>query len=249
MPRRKRRRKPYSAADWTTERAKARFPFSLFSNARVFYVLGTIIMVGGLGAGALATGMGRRGSTSDAFVTPEAVEATPEPTAVARVYEGPPSLSIDTEKQYFAVIETELGDIRVELLDDEAPQTVNNFVFLARDGFYDGLSFFFVNPDWTAMTGDPTGTGGGGPGYDLAQENPAPQEAFAGGDLGMVNGSQFFIAYKDLDPAAGGEASEFTPFGRVVEGMDVLASLTPRNPAMRDAPPGDRILAIEIEEI
>lgn len=250
MPRKKRRRKPYSPADWTTQRAKARFPFSLFSNVRMFYIIGAFIMVGGLGAGAIATGVTRNSAnSSNTFVTPEAGETTPEPTAVVRTYDAPPSFSIDTGKQYFALIKTDKGDIRVELLDDEAPQTVNNFVFLARDGFYDGLSFFFVNPDFVAQTGDPTGAGTGGPGYDLPQEHPT--DALGQGDLGMVNGSQFFITYADLDlgGVASEERREFTPFGHVVEGMDVLALLTPRNPTMRDAPPGDLILSIEIEEV
>lgn len=248
MPRSKKRRKAYSAADWTTQRAKARFPFSLFSNARVFYVVGTLIMVGGLGAGALATGVGRNGGTDNQFVTPEAVQETPEPTPVVRTYEAPPPLTIDTQKQYSAVIKTDKGDIRVELLDDEVPQTVNNFVFLARDGFYDGLSFFYVDPNFVAETGDPTGAGVGGPGYELPQENPT--DVFSEGDLGMVNGSQFFITYEDLDLSSvvSQERSEFTPFGHVVEGMDVLASLTPRNPTMPDPPPASEILSIEIEE-
>lgn len=248
MPRRKKRRKPYSAADWTTQRAKARFPFSLFSNARIFYVVGTLIMVGGLGAGAIATGVGRS-TTTDTFATPEASgSVTPEATAEAQVFDAPPPLTIDTGKQYFATINTDKGEIRVELLADEAPETVNNFVFLAQEGFYDDLSFFFVDPAFVAQTGDPTGAGQGGPGYDLPQESPV--NTFTQGDLAMVNGSQFFITYQDLDLSgvAAQERSEFTPFGHVVEGMDVLASLTPRNPSMRDAPPADRIVSIDIEE-
>jgi cyclophilin family peptidyl-prolyl cis-trans isomerase len=250
MPRRKKRRKPYSAADWTTQRAKARFPFSLFTNVKVFYVIGAVIMVGGLGVGALSRSV-RSSSSSNTLATPQAtVEVTPEPTPVAKTYSAPPPFSIDTAKKYSAVIKTDKGDIKVELLDDEAPQTVNDFVFLARQGFYDGLSFFYVNPDWSADTGDPTNSGTGGPGYDFPEEKPAPQETFARGDLGMINGSQFFIAYRDLDPSAGqtGAGAGFTLFGRVVEGMDVVDSLTPRNPSMRDAPPGDRILSIEINE-
>ena len=247
MPRRKKRRKPYSAADWTTQRAKTRFPFSLFTNVKMFYIIGALIMVGGLGIGAIATNTGGS-SSNNQFVTPEAAEGTPEPTPVVRTYDAPPPFTIDTQKQYSAIIKTDKGDIRVDLLDDEAPQTVNNFVFLARDGFYDGLSFFFVDPDFVAEAGDPTGAGVGGPGYDLPQEKPT--DTFAQGDLGMVNGSQFFITYKDLDLSgvASEERRDFTPFGHVVEGMDVLASLTPRNPALRDTSPADQILSIEIEE-
>ncbi len=247
MPRRKKRRKPYSAADWTTQRAKARFPFSLFTNVKVFYVVGAIIMVGGLGIGAIARS-GRSSSSSSQLATPEATPGAPTPTPVVRTYDAPPPFTIDTQKQYSAIIKTDKGDIRVELLDDEAPQTVNNFVFLARDGFYDGLSFFFVDPSFEAQTGDPTGAGVGGPGYELPQENPT--DTFARGDLAMVNGSQFFIAYKDLDlsDVASEERRDFTPFGHVVEGMDVLESLTPRNPVMRDTSAADQILMIQIEE-
>jgi cyclophilin family peptidyl-prolyl cis-trans isomerase len=250
MPRRKKRRKPYSAADWTSQRAKARFPFSLFTNVKVFYVIGALIMVGGLGIGAIARST-RSTSSSSTVATPEAGTPTPEATAVVKAYDAPPPLSLDTGKQYFADIETDKGSIRVELLANEAPETVNNFVFLARDGFYDGLSFFYVNPDWIAMAGDPSGSGEGGPGYDLPQENPEPQETFAQGDLGMVNGSQFFIAYRQLDAsgAASQEGTGYTPFGHVVEGMDVLTSLTPRSPALTNAPPADHILTIKIEEV
>jgi cyclophilin family peptidyl-prolyl cis-trans isomerase len=249
MPRRKKRRKPYSAADWTTQRAKARFPFSLFTNVKVFYIVGALIMVGGLGIGAIARSGG--GSSSTVVATPGAETPTPEATPVVQTYDGPPPLSLDTGKQYFADIETDKGTIRVELLADEVPETVNNFVFLARDGFYNGLSFFYVNTDWIALSGDPMGTGDGGPGYDLTQEKPEPQEDFAQGDLGMVNGSQFFIAYRDLDAssAASQEGVGFTRFGHVVEGMDVLASLTPRSPATTNAPLADHIVTITIEEV
>ncbi len=253
MPRRKKRRKPYSPADWTSQRAKTRFPFSLFTNVKVFYVIGAIIMVGGLGVGALSRSVrsSSSSSSSNTVATPQSTaEVTPEPTAVSKTYSAPPPMSIDTTKKYSAVIKTDKGQFTVELLDDQAPQTVNDFVFLARQGFYDGLSFFYVNHDWSAETGDPTNSGTGGPGYDFPQEKPAPQETFARGDLGMVNGSQFFIAYRDLDPSAGqaGAGAGFTMFGRVVKGMDVVDSLTARNPSMRDAPPGDRILSIEINE-
>jgi cyclophilin family peptidyl-prolyl cis-trans isomerase len=251
MPRRKKRRKPYSPADWTSQRAKTRFPFSLFTNVKVFYVLGALIMVGGLGIGAIARTTRSSSSTSNDVVTPGDETPTPEATAVVRAYDGPPPLSIDTTKQYFADIETDKGVIRVKLLADEAPETVNNFVFLARDGFYDGLSFFYVNPDWIAMSGDPTSAGEGGPGYDLPQEKPEPQETFAKGDVGMVNASQFFIAYRNLDASsvASQESTGYTPFGHVVEGMDVLASLTPRSPTATDAAPADHIVTIKIEEV
>ena len=94
MPRRKKRRKPYSAADWTTGRAKTRFPFSLFTNVKVFYIIGAIIMVGGLGIGAIATNRGSSSTTDNQFVTPEAAEGTPEPTPVVRTYDAPPPFTM-----------------------------------------------------------------------------------------------------------------------------------------------------------
>lgn len=99
-----------------------------------------------------------------------------------------------------------------------APQTVNNFVFLARDGFYDGLAFHYVAPGFSAQAGDPTSHGGGGPGYELEQEAPG---RFEPGMLGMVNGSQFFIALTDAE-----QFQQFTPFGRILSGFDLAEQIS-----------------------
>jgi cyclophilin family peptidyl-prolyl cis-trans isomerase len=171
-------------------------------------------------------------------------------------------MTIDTSKQYFAVIKTQKGDIRLELFDDEAPQTVNNFVFLARDGFYDGLTFHFVRPErppQVAQAGDPTCTasaavtctGIDGPGYTLPTETN--DRKHVAGSVGMAedtearatNGSQFFIALQDLTQQLG---SHNTVFGQVVEGMDIVQSLTAREWRDPNAPPGDEILSVTIEE-
>jgi peptidylprolyl isomerase len=209
--------------------------------------------------------MGGGGSSTQPTVTPtptvaeQTAEATPtvEPRTV-KTYPSPPEMTIDTSKQYFAVIKTQKGDIRLELFDDEAPQTVNNFVFLARDGFYDGLTFHFVRPELVAQTGDPacttstavTCTGIDGPGYTLPTETN-DKEHVAGSvamaeetDTHTTNGSQFFIALQDLPQLA----SHNTVFGQVVEGMDVVQSLTPRDLRDPNAPPGDEILSVTIEE-
>jgi len=159
-------------------------------------------------------------------------------------------MTIDTNKSYVAVIHTDKGDIKVELFAQQAPQTVNNFVFLARDGFYNGLTFFWVKPDFVAQTGDPEETGQGGPGYTIPDENSGVP--FQAGTVGMAKkqdepnsaGSQFFITLTDQLQLNG----QFTSFGRVVEGMDVLRSLTPRDPPGADLPPGDKVLSIEIQE-
>lgn len=162
-------------------------------------------------------------------------------------YDAPPPMIIDTEKTYYATIETEKGDIRLLLFDDEAPMTVNNFVFLAREGFYDGCAFHRVIPGFVAQAGDPTGTGSGGPGYTFPDEFSPSLSHDSAGILSMANagpdtnGSQFFITYAP-QPHLDGRHSVF---GKAIEGMEVLLSLTPRDP---DAPPGDEILTIVIEE-
>jgi cyclophilin family peptidyl-prolyl cis-trans isomerase len=210
--------------------------------------------------------MGGGGSTQPTVtptptVTQQAGEATPEPTPLqTKTYSNPPEMTIDTSKQYLAVIETNKGDIRLELFADEAPQTVNNFVFLARDGFYDGLIFYFVDPELVAQTGDPTCTtsaaitcsGEDGPGYTLAKETN-DQEHVAGSvamaeetETYVTNGSQFFIALQDL-PRLG---DHNTVFGRVADedSMNVVRNLTARQWRDPNAPPGDEILSVTIEE-
>jgi cyclophilin family peptidyl-prolyl cis-trans isomerase len=188
-------------------------------------------------------------ATAQTTATPEGTPSA-SPTAATQRYSGPPAMTIDPNKSYSAVIHTEKGDIRVELFAQQAAQTVNNFVFLARDGFYNGLTFFWVKPDFVAQTGDPEETGHGGPGYTIPDENSG--QPFQAGTLGMAKkpdqpnsaGSQFFVTLTDQTQLNGEES---TSFGRVVEGMDVLLSLTPRDPNP-DLPPGDKILSIEIQE-
>lgn len=165
-------------------------------------------------------------------------------------FDGPPEMIIDQERTYTATIETEKGDIVLELFAKDTPITTNNFVFLSCKGFYDGLTFHRVLAGFMAQGGDPTGTGAGGPGYAIPDE--ADVLSFdAPGLLSMAKagpnttGSQFFITYSPrpyLDP-------DFTVFGRVTTGMDVVEQLTPRDPSQaRDAPPGDKIVSITIEE-
>lgn len=142
-------------------------------------------------------------------------------------YSSYPDMVIDTDNDYTATIKTNKGDITVELYPDAAPKTVNNFVFLAQDGFYDGVTFHRVISGFVAQGGDPTGTGRGGPGYqfeDEVQGNPHTHEA---GTLSMANagpntnGSQFFIVYEPQPHLNG----KHTVFGQVVDGMDVARSL------------------------
>ena len=161
----------------------------------------------------------------------------------------PPSGALDTSKQYSARFKTERGDIVVELYADRAPRTVENFVNLARAGFYDGTTFHRVIGGFMAQGGDPTGTGTGGPGYQFGDEFHPSLRHDSPGILSMANagpgtnGSQFFITFgptPHLD-------DRHSVFGKVTAGMDVLRSLRERDP-QRDRQPGDTIETIEISE-
>ncbi|MDP2948956.1 MAG: peptidylprolyl isomerase [Chloroflexota bacterium] len=168
-------------------------------------------------------------------------------------------MTIDSSKQYSVVIKTDKGDIRLQLFADQAPRAVNNFVFLAKDGFYDGLTFYSVLPGFVAQAGDPTCTESvevtctrsGGPGYFLPREGNDLQHdagvvamaAPPGGE--DINGSQFYVTYTPQLHLDGRD----TVFGKVVEGTDVLESLTSRDARDPSAPPGDKILSVSIEEL
>ena len=162
-----------------------------------------------------------------------------------------PEMTIDVNGSYTATLETEKGDIVLELYPDKAPIAVNSFVFLAREGWFDGVSFFRVIPGFVAQAGDPLNMGFGGPGYAFGIEVSDDLTFDGPGVVGMansgpdVNGSQFFITYDSVPDLNGG----YTIFGRVIEGMDVAESLTPRDPSQGgDLPPGDVILSVVIEE-
>ncbi len=161
----------------------------------------------------------------------------------------PPTGDLDLSKRYTARFDTERGDIVVELFADKAPLTVENFVNLARAGFYDGTTFHRVIGGFMAQGGDPTGTGTGGPGYQFGDEFHPSLRHDGPGMLSMANagpgtnGSQFFLTYgptPHLD-------NKHTVFGKVTDGMDVLNSIRERDP-QRDREPGDRIETIEITE-
>ena len=162
---------------------------------------------------------------------------------------GPPTGALDTSKQYSARFHTQRGEFSVELFADDAPLTVENFVNLARAGFYDGTTFHRVIPGFMAQAGDPTGTGRGGPGYQFGDEFSPRRRHDAAGVLSMANagagtnGSQFFITFgptPHLD-------DRHSVFGRVTDGMDVVRSIRERDPG-RDREPGDTINSIEITE-
>jgi cyclophilin family peptidyl-prolyl cis-trans isomerase len=162
-----------------------------------------------------------------------------------------PVMTIDPGKQYFAVLKTEKGDITIELFADRAPLAVNSFIFLAKQDWFDNVTFHRVIPDFVAQAGDPTGTGFGGPGYAFDNEIDPHLKFDRAGVVAMANagagsnGSQFFITYTAIPRLDG----EYTIFGQVIQGMEVALKLAPRNPAENmDLPPGDRILDVEIIE-
>jgi cyclophilin family peptidyl-prolyl cis-trans isomerase len=158
-------------------------------------------------------------------------------------------MQIDPKKRYTATLRTPPGDIFIELFADRAPRTVNNFVVLARDKFYDGVTFHRVIPGFMAQGGDPTGSGSGGPGYRFADEFHPALRHDVPGVLSMANagpntnGSQFFITFA-ATPHLDGRHSVF---GRVVKGLDALGKLAPRDPG-RAAGAGDAIRTIDIHE-
>ncbi len=169
--------------------------------------------------------------------------------ASGKRYPKAPEMALDAKKDYFATFHTAKGPIRVRLFAQEAPITVNNFVFLARDGFYDGTTFHRVIGNFMAQGGDPTGTGTGGPGYTIKDEFHPKLRHNRGGILSMANagantgGSQFFLTHgptPHLD-------NRHSIFGEIVEGMDNLMKIRERDP--RDRQSGDTIERIEIEEV
>ena len=162
----------------------------------------------------------------------------PAPAPEPKTYSAPPPMTIDTSKQYTATIETEKGNLVLELFASDVPVTVNNFVFLAHEGFYNGTTFHRVIPGFMAQGGDPTGTGTGTPGYSFADE--FTEHTHVTGALSMANsgpntnGCQFFITYTPQPHLDG----KHTVFGQLIEGTDVLEKIEQ----------GDTIIRITIEE-
>ena len=190
-----------------------------------------------------------------------------QPESGPMQWDSPPSTVIDSSKSYSAVFELEKGEqFEVELYADKVPSVVNNFVFLAREGFYDGVTFHRVLEGFMAQTGDPTGTGTGGPGYRFESEFHPDLSHDSAGILSMANagglntnGSQFFITFRDtafldhLEPdgseknCAQRGVSCHSIFGKVTSGMDVVNNLTLRDPSSATTP-GDVITTIRIIE-
>lgn len=168
-----------------------------------------------------------------------------------RQYTSCPAVTVQPDKQYIASLRTEKGNIIIQLFADKAPMTVNSFLFLVREGWYDNITFHRVVPGLFAQTGDPSGTGKGNPGYYIITEID-PQLTFdKPGMVAMVNsgpdtsGSQFFITYAPIAEYNG----KYTIFGEVLSGREILEGLSPRNAQPgTDTPPGDKLISITIEE-
>ena len=164
-------------------------------------------------------------------------------------YDAPPVLTIDASREYTARLRTEHGDIEIRLRPDLAPNSVNSFVFLAREGFYEGCTFHRVIPGFIAQGGDPTASGRGGPGYTIADElSNAPFDA---GSVGLANsgpntnGSQFFIVLAEAHQLNG----RYTLLGEVTAGMEVALAFRPRDPSRGgELPPGSCLESMEIVE-
>ena len=168
---------------------------------------------------------------------------------MAKQWNTPPEMQIDPKKKYKAHMETDKGTMVIELFADKAPKTVNNFVFLSREGYYEGVKFHRVISNFRVQGGDPTGTGAGGPGYKFEDEFDPSLRHDKQGVLSMANagprtnGSQFFITHvatPHLD-------NKHSVFGQVVEGLDVLMSIPPRDPGNVNAP-AVKINRVTIEE-
>lgn len=165
-------------------------------------------------------------------------------------YDQPPEMALEPGYKYYANFVTEKGPVKIRLFAEEAPETVNNFVFLARDGYFDGTTFHRVIEDFMVQGGDPTGTGMGGPGYSIPDEFHPELRHDRPGILSMANagpntgGSQFFITYV----ATPWLDDRHAVFGEVVDGMDVVGAIRARDP-QRDREPGDRVERVEIEEL
>jgi peptidylprolyl isomerase len=191
-------------------------------------------------------------STTDAFsAVTTAAPAGAVPSAEKKTYSAPPPMTIDPAKNYTATITTPRGDIVIKLRPDLAPQTVNSFVFLAREGYYDGLTWHRVLPNFMAQGGDPTGTGTGGPGYNVPAEFTDKVLFDRPGIVAMARasdpdsaGSQFFIT----TAPAPNLNQQYTVFGEVTQGQDIVDSIQLRDPDQNPTAPGEQMLKVTIAE-
>ncbi|MGE3075769.1 MAG: peptidylprolyl isomerase [Dehalococcoidia bacterium] len=234
------RRKNYQLGNTNpNEFYKPGFPMNIFGNVRIFAIIGVVAGVAMVGTAFLTSRArdAKDNSNIDLPTETPAASVTVDGSATAVPSVTPKSFTaaeqvVDPAKKYVATIKTSKGEIVVDLFADKAPKTVNSFVFLAQQGYFDGITFHRVVKDFVIQAGDPTGTGTGGPGYSTADE---PNEiANTRGTLSMAKvsgasefGSQFFINLKNntaLD-YNNPSANKFYPFGEVTSGMDVVDAI------------------------
>ena len=231
----------------------------------IFIVLGFVLARSGPGS---ASQTGEAPTADPFFATtplppetlPTPIEATPEPALAAatpapaasgaKTYSAPPPMTIDPQKTYLATITTPRGDIQIKLRPDLAPQTVNNFVFLAREGFYNGLTWHRVLQGFMAQGGDPVGDGSGGPGYTIRDEFTDKVLFDRPGIVAMARpsapdsaGSQFFITTAPAPHLN----NQYTVFGEVLKGQEIADGIPLRDPGTATAP-GEQIVKITIAE-
>ena len=197
---------------------------------------------------------GPKNGTASTALTPVANAAATQPGSAPQVtskqYSAAPPMTIDKTKKYFATVKmAKGGEFVIQLYPDKAPITVNSFVFLAKEGFFNGVTFHRVLDGFMAQGGDPTGTGTGGPGYQFVNENSdlkfdkagVVAMANAGPD---TNGSQFFITFGPTSQLDGG----YTIFGQVIKGMEVVNAITRRDPQTNPTFTGDAMESVTITE-
>lgn len=233
----KSQKKPATGQNKSTKRAavkKKREYSDLTMILIVFVVVGVAILVGTLL---------KKDAATETIASPT--------TSTNNQYSAAPDMSIDTSKQYTATVKmAKGGEFVIQLYPDKAPVTVNNFVFLALNGYYNGVTFHRVLEGFMAQTGDPTGTGFGGPGYQFDNEisdlefDKEGVVAMANAGLN-TNGSQFFITFNPVPL----KSAEYTIFGQVVSGMDVVNNITLRDPQRNPGFTGDVIESITITEV
>ena len=226
----------------------------------IFVVLGFVLARSGPGA-ATQTGAAPTANpfsveptiAGAAEPTPATIAPTPAPAATdgRKTYSALPPMTIDPKKSYIATITTPRGDIVVKLRPDLAPKTVNSFVFLAKEGFYNGLTWHRVLPNFMAQGGDPTGTGGGGPGYSVPAEFTDKVLFDRPGLVAMARandpnsaGSQFFIT----TAPAPFLNQKYTIFGEVTQGQEIVNGIPLRDPEQNPTTPGEQIVKITIDE-
>ena len=237
----KRRRKKYNPGSAYAGHVKPTGVLAIFGNVRLFFIGGVLIMLGSLGVGGLfgsglvgGTGAQHNPDAQGEFVfQDEASDQEADPQVErGQVYTAAPPMAIDPQGTYIATVRTDAGTFEVELLASDAPQTVNSFVFLAQEGFYDGVRFTNVYDGFSAQVGEPSD--GSRVAYDLPREESS---AYERGTLGMTETGSFFIALSG-DQSDVEQFEAFTAFGRVVGGDDVLARIEP----------GTTVRSVEINE-